>query len=681
MGVPHTRPGPVQIQVRQSAVLTRRFVPLVTVSVSSTSERMDGMRARVWAAVSFALVAWLLWASFVPVLAQDQPDGADAGSGTSYLPAVRKQPPPACYCVYDAASLPAAGAIIPNEYIVVLEDAAVRAEAGDVRAADVFAADVLQRYGGELLYTYDASIDGFAARLSPEGAAALAENPSVALVEPNRVVRVEPAPPVAEADVAARTARAAEAIAAHYSWGLDRIDQRDLPLNWGFAPASNGAGVHVYVIDTGVRTSHNEFTARVWTGYSTVADGNGVLDCYGHGTHVAATIAGNTVGVARAAYVHPVRVLDACGSGSDAGVIAGIDWVTKNAIKPAVANMSLGGTSSAALDAAVQKSILSGVTYVVAAGNDHLNACFGSPSEVPAAITVGAITRGDWRSDYSNFGTCVDIFAPGSEILSAWNTSDAAYEVLDGTSMATPHVAGVAATYLATKPKATPAQVAAVLASGATTGRLSAIDVGSPNRLLYTRFTASTPFACTDILSNGGFESGSTVWSQSSSHGYTSICSDGTCAPTIPPRTGAFLAWLAGDDSEKSSIKQRVTLPAGQNAMLSYWYTTYSLDDCGNDFGGVEIKVGSKVVRSWSYDLCYDTGDGLWHNDSIDLSDLAGETVDVIFFGRTDNSFFSNFWVDDARLRVGAVCGVVAAEEEAPGNPPDNTLESAGKAR
>ncbi len=639
------------------------------------------MRSAMRAALSLTLGLALLLPSFASALAQEPGDGTDATSTRAFLPTVNNQEQPTCSCQVDAAGLPAAGSIIPNEYIVLLEAADVRAESGEAVTAEAFAADTVQRYGGEILYVYDASIEGFAAVLPPEGAAALMENPNVALVEPDRVVRVEPSPEIAPEDAASRAVRVEEALATHYSWGLDRIDQRDLPTNGVFNPVANGARVHVYVIDTGLLRSHVEFNSRVWTGFSSIDDGNGVDDCFGHGTHVAGTVLGSTVGVARAAFVHPVRVLDACGSGSDAGVIAGIDWVTKNAIKPAVANMSLGGSSSYSIDAAVQKSILAGITYVVAAGNSNDIACYYSPADVPAAITVGAITRGDWRSDYSNHGTCVDIFAPGSEILSAWNTGNNAYEVIDGTSMASPHVAGVAAAYLSTKPLATPAQVASVLMASSTTGRLSAIDVGSPNRLLYTGFTASPAFACSDILLNGGFESGPTVWSQSSSNEYELICSSGTCVPTISPRTGSFLAWLAGDNNETSILKQKVTIPSGSNAMLSYWYTSYSADACGYDFAGAQVKVGSKMVRSVIHNLCLDTSDGEWHNDSIDLSEFAGKTVELSFIATTDSSNFSNFWVDDARLRIGSVCGTVTSEMEAPLNAPDSSCAGEGKAR
>lgn len=620
--------------------------------------------------------------AFLPTVAQDTPADPTASAPAAYLPAVRNEAEPDCYCLFNAGSLPEPGSIIPNQYIVMLEASDVRAAAGDVMTTEAFAADTLQRYGGELLHTYTAAIEGFAAVLTPEGVAALQANPSVALVEPNRVVRVDPQPAVNDTAPVAQAAPAEIDYVA--SWGLDRIDQRDLALNGAFTYSANGAGVHVYVIDTGVRTSHMQFLNRTGLGYSSLDDGNGVRDCHGHGTHVAGTIAGALFGVARGAIIHPVRVLDACGYGDDATVVGGVDWVTAHAVKPAVANMSLGSSNSVAIDTAVKKSIASGVTYVVAAGNENYDACYGSPAAVPAAITVGAIDYGDWRSSYSNYGSCVDIFAPGSEIVSAYNGHDEDWAYLSGTSMASPHVAGVAATFLGTKPKSSPAQVAAALISSATTGRLSAVDVGSPNRLLYNRFTTSPPFACSDVVLNGGFESGSTVWKESSSNNFPLICTGGSCGGTAYPRTGSFVAWLGGLNSETSRITQRLTIPKDKDAMLSYWYLSNSYEadcDSGNDFAKLQVKSGDKVVYEWLYPLCYYTDSNRYVNENIDLSYLAGKTVDIIFTTTTNESDVSGFRVDDVRLRSGESCAVAWTGDEPEPNIPDKQAPGVEKSR
>ncbi|MEO6086109.1 MAG: S8 family peptidase, partial [Umezawaea sp.] len=304
----------------------------------------------------------------------------------------------------------------------------------------------------------------------------LAADPAVASVSQDaevRVVDTQPNPP---------------------SWGLDRIDQRDLPLNASFTYPTTAANVRAYIIDTGIRTTHSTFGGRATWGFNAVDGDN--TDCNGHGTHVAGTVGGAQYGVAKGVQLVAVKVLDCAGSGTFAGVISGVDWVTGNAVKPAVANMSLGGTASAAtapLEAAVRASIASGVTYAVASGNSNANACTFSPALVAEAITVNASDTTDRRASFSNYGTCTDLFAPGVNITSSWNTSDSATNTISGTSMASPHTAGVAAAYLATHPGAAPAAVQSALIADSTPGKITDPGPGSPNRLLFLGSGPSGP--------------------------------------------------------------------------------------------------------------------------------------------------------------------------------------------
>ena len=275
-------------------------------------------------------------------------------------------------------------------------------------------------------------------------------------------------------------------------WGLDRVDQHALPLSGSYSWTAAGAGVSAYVVDTGVLASHVEFGGRVAAGWTAVADGRGSGDCNGHGTHVAGTVAGTTYGVAKAATIVPVRVLDCTGSGFNSDVVAGLDWIAANhaAGAPAVVNLSLGGAASAAVDSALQGVINDGVTAVVAAGNSAADACGSSPARLPAAVTVAASDSADRKASFSNFGSCVDLYAPGVGITSAYYTSTTATASMSGTSMAAPHTAGAAALLLSQNPALTPAQVASTLTSNATAGVIVGSGTGTPNRLLYAAATA-----------------------------------------------------------------------------------------------------------------------------------------------------------------------------------------------
>ncbi|MDQ1659622.1 MAG: hypothetical protein QOD41_4705 [Cryptosporangiaceae bacterium] len=366
---------------------------------------------------------------------------------------------------------------IPDSYIVVLKNSASLRSAASVTAT---ADGLAGRHGAKVTRTYHSALTGFATTVNEAGAKALAADPSVAMVEQDHAVHLDgtqASPP---------------------SWGLDRIDQRNLPLDNSYTYPTTASNVHAYIIDTGIRLTHVAFAGRAVSGHDFVDNDNDATDCQGHGTHVAGTVGSAAYGVAKGVALVAVRVLDCQGSGTDAGVIAGIDWVTANAIKPAVANMSLGGSASPTLDAAVVKSIAAGITYGVAAGNgdafgNPADACGDSPARVPAAITVGATQSNDAKASFSNYGTCLDIFAPGVNITSSWGTSDTGTNTISGTSMATPHVVGAAALVLSAHPDYTPAQVRDQLVADATSGKVTSPGTGSPNKLLFVTGSGTTP--------------------------------------------------------------------------------------------------------------------------------------------------------------------------------------------
>jgi uncharacterized protein (TIGR03382 family) len=372
-----------------------------------------------------------------------------------------------------------AGAV-PNRYIVVMKSGSRRAQA-DLGSA---IARLATAHAAEVQARYTTALEGFVAEMSEAAAEALAADPDVAWVEEDAVVHTT-------------------ATQSNATWGIDRVDQVALPLDTRFKYLNTGAGVTAYVLDTGLRATHQEFTGRILPGFTAINDGQGTNDCQFHGTHVSGTIVGKVLGVAKDAKVVPVRVLDCMGSGLVSGIIAGLDWVAANKQLPAVANMSLGGPASAAEDTAVRNLIAAGVPVVVAAGNDNVDACTQSPAREPLAITVAASTSADARASFSNFGTCIDVFAPGVDITSASIAGDTLARTVSGTSQAAPHVAGAVALYLAANPTATPAAVAQALIAHAHTGKITDVK-GSPNLLVNTMFVDTTrPVAAIMSPSNG----------------------------------------------------------------------------------------------------------------------------------------------------------------------------------
>jgi subtilisin family serine protease len=348
---------------------------------------------------------------------------------------------------------------VPGSYLVVLKDQPA------TRSATTTAATALaSTYDAAVRRTFSTALHGFSATMSEERARELAGDERVAYVQQNQRFTINQDDPV---------------------WGLDRSDQRDLPLDKKYEAPNEADNVNVYVIDTGIYADHGDFGSRASVGTDTIGDGRNGKDCQGHGSHVAGTIAGTEYGIAKGAEVYGVRVLDCQGSGTTESVVAGIEWVTANAEKPAVANMSLGGPADKALDDAVKASVAAGITYAVAAGNESANACKSSPAKEPTAITVGATDDTDTRAEFSNFGKCVDVFAPGVDVKSVGIDGPTATATHSGTSMASPHVAGAAALYLSAKPDATPADVAAAIVDGATADKVQNPGPGSPDKLMF----------------------------------------------------------------------------------------------------------------------------------------------------------------------------------------------------
>jgi len=454
-----------------------------------------------------------------------------------------------------------AGQPIPDRYIVVFRDGVA-----DGRA---LAAQMVRGAGGQLHFTYEHALNGFAATLPQQAVAGISRNPNVAYVEQDSVVTI-----VATQNDA--------------TWGLDRIDQRELPLDTKYTYNQTGSGVHAYIIDTGILLSHAEFSGRLLTGFDAIDAGGDANDCQGHGTHVAGTVGGTVYGVAKEVSLVPVRVLNCSGSGTTAGVIAGVDWVTQqkqmlvNSNVPMVANMSLGGGASSALDTAVANSVRAGVVQVVAAGNGNRggredDACKYSPAREPLALTISATSNTDTKASWANYGTCVDLFAPGVGITSAWHTGNDAIRTISGTSMAAPHVAGAVALYLSVNPSATPAQVEAAIEGNATADAVKSAGSGSPNLLLYTGDGSTTPppnaaptaaftFSCTDLscaFTDTSSDDG-TIASWSWDFGDDGMSTEQNPSHTFATATTYIVTLTVTDDDDAtSSVAKSVSVTSG----------------------------------------------------------------------------------------------------------------------
>lgn len=367
---------------------------------------------------------------------------------------------------------------IPNQYIVVLKDDVVQQSMGlfstnaNEQAITMVSENLGRKYRATVKNTYKTVLKGGVFEMTEKDAHRLAQDSRVAFVEPDQYVSIN-------------------ASQSNATWGIDRVDQRNLPLNGTYNYSGTASNVNAYIIDTGILNSHSEFGGRAVNGYDFIDNDGSSNDCNGHGTHVAGTVGGNLYGVAKGVKLIGVKVLGCDGGGSNSSVINGMDWVANNHQKPAVANMSLGGGASSAVDQAVQRMVNAGVTVVAAAGNDNGNACSYSPARAANAITVGSTTKSDARSNFSNYGSCLDIYAPGSNIKSAW--SNGGTNTISGTSMAAPHVAGIAALYLSGNPSASPAQVTQAVLNNATPNKVSDAKSGSPNLLAYSVFGNTPP--------------------------------------------------------------------------------------------------------------------------------------------------------------------------------------------
>ncbi|HSP14369.1 MAG TPA: S8 family peptidase [Thermoanaerobaculia bacterium] len=516
---------------------------------------------------------------------------------------------------------------IPGRYIVVLAAGADTAAVADT---------VRNLHGSRIQHTYQRGVKGLAVEISDADAQVLARDSRVQFVEEDSTV------------------------SAATTWGLDRVDQRFLPLNGSYVSGESGAGVTVYVIDTGILAEHSDFAGRVATGFNAIGDNGGTADCNGHGTHVAGVVGGSAYGVAKSATLVPVRVLDCNGGGSISTLLAGLDWVLQQPTRPAVVNMSLGGDASSALDSEVNSLLAAGLTTVVAAGNSNVDACSTSPARVSGALTVGASTETDQRATFSNYGTCVDLFAPGTGILSDWYTSPTAAAITSGTSAAAPFVAGVAALCLEKFPGASPSTVSQTILSQATLDILGDLGVGSPNRLLFSLIDSlDTTTGDSQLLADPGFDYGTTFWTAD----ICTIVNPTGCPPggddlyieSLPSRSGNSHAAIGGPARTFHLTSEGVTIPftAGR-AELSVYLMVVSKDKkaSANDILTIEIRDRSGALMETlgtfsNLDTC-----ATYLQHRFDVSRYHGATIRISFTGIQSQGPPTWFLLDDVALNI-----------------------------
>ena len=489
------------------------------------------------------------------------------------------------------------GKPIDGQYIVVLKPQAASL-AGESSRADrvpVAAKAIAGQHRANLVRSFDRVLRGFVVKADGKALAALLSDPRVAYVEQDGIATLS-------------------TIQYGATWGLDRVDRRLLPLDTWYTYDTTGIGVHAYVIDSGLNVTHSEFTGRVGVGADFI--GGGVNDCNGHGTHVAGTIGGTTYGIAKAVTIHPVRVFPCSGGSAWSTIIAGMNWVASNYVAPAVVNMSLGGGINTSVDAAVANlHNTNGITVVVAAGNSNADACNFSPARAPLAITVGSIDNTDTRSGFSNWGTCLDWFAPGSSITSAWIGSNTATNTISGTSMASPHVAGVAARYLQTHPTATPAAVRAALHWANNIFGVTPLwpgvanrGLGSPNEQLHygslnDGYNDGDPHIRTVNGLSYDFQTGGE---------FVALRGQGMEFQTRQ-RTVDSLPWVSVNTAVAARVgKQRVTWQPGTGVMPDPAGLQLRIDGVVTSLpsGGIALGVGGKVSPLGSTGITIDFPDG-----------------------------------------------------------------------